>query len=130
MFWYMLNFTRTSNQMVMWSPTREMRRKRGMRNITLEGRKPFCALVGFRIPLPFIGYGFKYYGFVCSSEDYGKHKAVISTYISGRETEFRFFLNSDLDVNPVSVRSDTSNQGLVPDVIYPPHLWQKISFFD
>jgi hypothetical protein len=59
----MKDFIGYSNNMVAWKS--EGDRKNGMYNIVLRGEKPFCALIGFKMVFPIVGYiGYDYYGFV------------------------------------------------------------------
>ncbi len=77
-FGFMRDFIGDSNQMVVWHYRGLEGPKSGMRNIVLHGEKPFCALVGFKLDIPVLGYSyFDYYGLV-RSDDHGI--AVISTY--------------------------------------------------
>jgi len=124
-FGFMRDFVNNSNQEVTWNYGGDD--KPGMYNIVLRGEKPFCALVGFTLKIPFLGYeGFDYYGFVQSDQN---GVAVISTYLGKGECEFRFFLNTDLEVDPVAVSSSDDDQELNPDSTYPPHWWQQLSFY-
>lgn len=126
-FRFMRDFISNSNQMVVWHYRGLEGRKPGMRNIVLRGSKPFCALVGFKLDIPILGYsGFDYYGFV-RSDDQGI--AVISTYLGKGECEFQFFVNTDLDHSPVSATSSEDDQRLQPHSTYPPHWYQRLSFY-
>lgn len=126
-FGFMRDFIKHSNQMVVWHYYGLGGRKPGMRNIVLRAQKPFCALVGFKLDIPALGYtGFDYYGFVRSDAN---GVAVISTYMGGGACEFQFFVNMDLDVNPVTVTSDEDDQQFKAHSTYPPHWYQRFGFY-
>lgn len=126
-FGFMRDFIKNSNQMVVWHYPGLKGNKPGMRNIVLRGSKPFCALVGFRFNIPVLGYsGFDYYGFVSSD---GRGVAVISTYLGKGGCDFQFFVNTDLAHNPVTATSSEDDQQLQPQSVYPPHWYQRLSFY-
>jgi hypothetical protein len=128
-FAFMRDFIKTSNQSLSWYYQGD--RKPGMYTIVLRAKKPFSALVGFRLDIPILGYsGFDYYGFVQARQQVdGQYVAVVSTYMAGGEVEFQFFVNSDLGVNPINVSSSDEDQSLTPGATFPPHLYQRIGFY-
>ncbi len=126
-FAFMRDFVQSSNQLVTWNYQGLDDRKPGMRNIVLCGPKPFCALVGFRLDIPIVGYsGFDYYGFVRSDS---RGVAVVSTWVGRGSCQFQFFVNTDLGVNPITATSSDDDQSLTPDATRPPHWYQKIGFY-
>ena len=128
-FGFMKQFVENSNMLVSWKYQHLDlgSQKPGMRNIVLRGQKPFSVLVGFRLDIPVLGHsGFDYYGFVSSNQD---GVAVFSTYLGKGDCDFQFFVNTDLEENPITVTSTVADQDLVPYATYPPHWWQKLGFF-
>jgi len=126
-FGFMRDFIKDSNQMVVWYYQGPEDRKPGMYNIVLRGSKPFCALVGFKLNIPVLGYsGFDYYGFV-RSDNHGV--AVVSNYLGRGKCEFQFFVNTDLDINPITATASEDDQQLKPNSTYPPHWYQRLGFY-
>ncbi|MFH1947500.1 MAG: hypothetical protein ABIJ23_05100 [Candidatus Magasanikbacteria bacterium] len=125
-FGYMHSFVQSSNQLITWSYSGG--RKSGMYNIVLRGPKNFSALVGFNLKIPVLGYsGYDYYGQVDSNQN---GVAVISTYLGKGATEFQFLVSRDLEHCSIEVASGLFiDQELTPDVVYPPHWYQKLGFY-
>jgi hypothetical protein len=127
-FGFMDEFIQDSNQMVVYRyPGLTNGEKPGMRNIVLRGQKPFSALIGFNLNIPFINYsGFDYYGKVKSGEYF---IAVISTYVGKSPVAFKFLVNTDLSINRITASSTEVDQHFTPNVEYPPHWYQRLGFY-
>ena len=117
----MKSFVEQSNQLV--ELKYKGRLSPGMRNIVLSGNAPFRVLIGFKLRIPIIGYtGFDYYGEAESDEN---GAVVISTFIGKGPCVFQFFVNTDLSQNPIKAEAGCAEQSMTPDVVYPPHWYQK-----
>ncbi|OGH91785.1 MAG: hypothetical protein A2534_04645 [Candidatus Magasanikbacteria bacterium RIFOXYD2_FULL_39_9] len=120
-------FTKNSDQMISWYHIGDGFRKKGMYNIVLRGQKPFTALVGFKLDIPVLGYsGYDYYGVVHSDSS---GVAVISTYLGKGFCTFQFFVNTNMETNPIHATSSDEDQTLTPHVVYPPHWYQRVGFY-
>jgi len=101
-----------------------------MQNIVLEADCPFKILVGFSLKIPLIFKGTDWFGVGSSRRDRGTDRAVISTFLWKKPVEFRFLINS---MNPeIHIRIVPPNftvAHLEPDVICPPHFYQRLGFY-
>jgi len=98
-----------------------------MRNIRLTSDKPFRALVGFHLSVPFIGSGFDYYGYV-ESRKIGEcmYEAVVQTWMGKGKTQFQFVCTEE----NIKATCDFQDQLIKwVSAVYPPHPWQKFGFF-
>ncbi|MBP6859150.1 MAG: hypothetical protein KBC69_00800 [Candidatus Magasanikbacteria bacterium] len=121
-FGFMQDFVKRSDHLIVWRYEGSKEKGR-MANIVLRSSKPFCALVGFKLSIPLVGYsGFDYYGRVWSDD---RGVAVISTYLGKGACDFQFLVNMDVRTNPVEVSSSEDDQVLRADEVYPPHWYQK-----
>lgn len=106
---------------------------RGMRNVVIRAKMPFSVLVGFELTVPVLGSGFDYYGFVnaqrLQNSINDEYFAVIATYLGNGPCLFQFFLNCDVITADARVSSTDDNQVLIPQVVYPPHFFQKLGFY-
>ena len=120
-FGFMNTFIENSGQLFEYRfPGQE---KPDMGNIVLVAKKPFTALVGFRLEVPLFGKGFDYYGVVKSGED---GTAVISTFLGKKPVCFQFFTNTDN--NPVTIYGGDYDH-YEPDAVFPPHWYQRLGFY-
>lgn len=126
-FSFMCKFVQSSNQTVSWKYERKSRNP-GMYNIVLRGKRPFCALVGFRLDIPLLRYsGYDYYGFVRSNKN---DVAVISTFMGRGERTFQFLVNADLNDSPITATSTEEDQSLVPTFVRTPHIHQRLGLYN
>lgn len=101
----------------------------GMRNILLQGSRPFCALVGFEIRIPLLKYiGYDHYGFACSDEN---GVMVIRTYLGNKPVKFKFLADTDAKEHPLAIFSTDKEQGLdvLKSNVFKPHWWQRIGIY-
>ncbi len=106
-------------------------KKKGMKNIVLEADSPFKVLIGFKLEIPILRFTGTDWFEVCSSRrDRGADCVVISTFLWKKPVEFPFLINSlnpNIHVNIIPPQFATAN--LEPDVICPPHLYQRLGFY-
>ncbi len=104
--------------------------ERGMHNVvitSLDG-KPFTVLLGFELEIPGIEPGFDYYGCLHSNQN---GKATFAIWMkSGQPLKSVFVFNREVVTNQdekmvANFHIEVGPDNLVPDVVYPPHWWQK-----
>lgn len=128
-FLFMQNFLANSPLKVTYQHRGNRFTRPSMKNIVLRSQagQPFVVLVGFTLRIPIIGFeGFDYYGQTVSNEN---GVAVISTFVGRGDVEFVFVVNRNNEDGDITASLELSDQFLTPQVIYPPHWWQKLGFF-
>ncbi|MFB6181727.1 MAG: hypothetical protein ABEJ24_02410 [Candidatus Magasanikbacteria bacterium] len=116
----MNRFTKNSYQVVKYKTEGAMKEgfEPGMRNIVIRADEKFSAMIGFRL------WGlFDHYGYVESDEN---GRAVVSTYMGHRETEFLIFVSRDKRYCGVTAVSREEDQDLECDERCPPHWYQIV----
>lgn len=102
--------------------------KKGMKTITIHWDRPFGALVGFNLKVPFFAEGFDYYGRARSvPTGFGGHDLTISTYLGNGKVDFLFYLNRELSgQQPIFSYGDENEKA---SATFPPHWWQRLGFY-
>ncbi|MFA7286172.1 MAG: hypothetical protein WC052_00720 [Patescibacteria group bacterium] len=86
--------------------------------------RQFGALIGFKLNI--LGYtGFDYYGYVQSDE---QGRAVFSTWLGRKPCTFQFLVGMDAsEFQVASICEETIGEPATAR--FPPHWWQRFSFF-
>ncbi len=123
-FGFELQYMQSSPLVRQWNQAQSERAngEKGMRNIVIRSinKTDFSTKIGF---------WWSYGGDGIDPIGYGQSKngvLVISTYFGSGNTDFFFLFDKNI---AVEITSSAKDQELAPDVICPPHWWQKLGIF-
>ncbi|MDD5145151.1 MAG: hypothetical protein PHW72_03460 [Candidatus Pacebacteria bacterium] len=103
-------------------------KKGAMERIIIRGEAPFEVLIGFKFPFG----GTDWFGYGKSRKEGDDYYVVVSTWMAKRSVEFRFAVKSSSRDDAEHIIFDeirAAKNGLPPDIVCPPHIFQRLGLW-